>query len=104
MNKDELSQNKQATELVIQDLNENPILPFPDNSFDIVTNAVSIDYLNKPVEVCKEVARVLKPGGKALFSLSNRRFPTKAINIWNETNDVEHAFIVGSFFHFAGGF
>jgi len=104
MNEDELWSNKQANEFIVQDLNENPTLPFPDNSFDIITNAVSIDYLIKPVEICNEVARVLKPKGKAYFSLSNRSFPTKTINMWNETSDVEHAFIVGSFFHFAGGF
>ena len=51
MNKDELSQNKQVTEFVVKDLNEDPTLPFEDNSFDIVTNVVSIDYLNKPLEV-----------------------------------------------------
>ena len=50
------------------------------------------------------MARVLKPGGKAYFSLSNRRFPTKVIDIWNTTNDVEHAFLIGSFFHYSGGF
>merc|ERR1712160_67150 len=84
--------------------NADPTLPFEDNSFDIVTNAVSIDYLSQPLEICKEVARVLKPGGCAMFALSNRCFPTKAVNIWLKTNDLEHVFIVGSYFHFAGGF
>merc|ERR1712106_1137820 len=72
--------NKEVTEFVVKDLNEDPTLPFEDSSFDIVTNVVSIDYLTQPLQVCKEVARVLKP------------------------NDLEHVFIVGSYFHYASGF
>lgn len=104
MNREELEQNKQVDDFVVKDLNEDPTLPFPDNSFDIVTNAVSIDYLTKPFEICKEVARVLKPGGCAMFALSNRCFPTKAVNIWLRTNDLEHVFVVGSYFHYTGMF
>jgi len=47
---------------------------------------------------------VLKPGGAAMFALSNRCFPTKAVNVWLKTNDLEHVFLVGSYFHYAGGF
>ena len=43
----------------------------------MVTNAVSVDYLNNPLEVFKEMNRVLKPGGRAIMSFSNRCFPTK---------------------------
>ena len=56
---------------------------------------MSIDYLTQPLQVCKEVARVLKPGGQAMFSLSNRCFPSKAVNVWLKTNDLEHVYIVG---------
>jgi len=104
MNREELEENTQVNEFVVKDLNEDPALPFDDNSFDIVTNAVSIDYLTKPLEICKEVARVLKPGGCAMFALSNRCFPTKAIDIWLKTNDVEHVYTVGSYFHYTGMF
>lgn len=31
-------------------------------------------------------------------------FPTKAFQIWLQTNDLEHIFITGSFFYYAGGF
>lgn len=104
MNAVELSQNKQVTEYVVKDLNVDPTLPFEDNSFDIVTNVVSIDYLTQPLAICKEVARVLKPGGAAMFALSNRCFPTKAVNIWLNTDDLEHVYVVGSYFHYAEGF
>ena len=50
MNEKELQANKQLTNYVVQDLNENPILnQFEDNSFDFICNVVSVDYLTKPV-------------------------------------------------------
>jgi SAM-dependent methyltransferase len=62
-----------------KDLNVDPKLPYDDNSFDVVTCVVSIDYLIEPIKVLKEVHRVLRPGGKAILSQSNRCFPSKAI-------------------------
>ncbi|KAL8171296.1 hypothetical protein V2J09_023100 [Rumex salicifolius] len=104
MNEEELKRNPVLTEYVVQDLNINPKLPFEDSSFDIITNVVSVDYLNKPIEVFKEMHRILKPGGLAIMSFSNRCFWTKAISIWTSTSDAEHVGIVGSYFHYAGGF
>lgn len=104
MNEDELKRNPVLTEYVVQDLNLNPKLPFEDNSFDVITNVVSVDYLTKPIDVFKEMCRILKPGGLALMSFSNRCFWTKAISIWTSTGDADHALTVGSYFHYAGGF
>merc|ERR1711871_280520 len=104
MNKYELERNKQLTEFTVKDLNQDPVLPYESNSFDVVTCVVSIDYLNKPLQVVSEMNRVLKPGGKVIISQSNRCFPTKAIQLWLETNDLQHIFIIGSYFHYAGNF
>ena len=105
MNEDELLKNPRFTEKpTVVDLNETPKLPYDDNSFDFVTNAVSVDYLTKPLEVMQEVRRVLKPGGRAIMSFSNRCFPTKAVSIWTATGDLDHIWIVGAYFHFANGF
>ncbi|ESQ54277.1 hypothetical protein EUTSA_v10025782mg [Eutrema salsugineum] len=104
MNEDELKRNPVLTEYIVQDLNINPKLPFEDNSFQVITNVVSVDYLTKPLEVFKEMNRILKPGGLALMSFSNRCFFTKAVSIWTSTGDADHALIVGSYFHYAGGF
>merc|ERR1711920_97644 len=102
MNEEELKKNSQLTEYITLDLNDNPVLPYKDNSFDCITNAVSVDYLSKPMQVFHEMKRVLKPGGSAIMSFSNRCFPTKAINVWNKTGDEDHVFIVGSYFHYNG--
>ncbi len=90
MNAEELSRNEQLTEYEVQDLNTNPTLPYDDEAFDFVCNVVSVDYLNKPLEVFREMHRVLKPGGQAIMSFSNRCFPTKAIAIWGQTDDSGH--------------
>jgi len=104
MNRAELEKNSFLNEFVVQDLNKNPKLPFEDSTFDVITNAVSVDYLMKPQEIFKEMARVLKPGGIAIMSFSNRCFPSKVSQIWLNTSDAGHIFIVGSFFHYADAF
>ena len=57
-----------ATERAVGDLNKDPTLPYADGEFDVVTNAASIAYLTRPLELFAEVHRVLKPGGLALVS------------------------------------
>jgi len=104
MNEYELSNNKQLSSFDVKDLNEDPTFPYDDNSFDNVTCVVSVDYLNKPKEIFAEIGRVLRPGGTCMLSISNRCFPTKAFRIWLQTNDLEHIFIAGSFFHYSGLF
>ena len=101
MNEAELERNERLTERVARDLNADPALPFDDASFDVVTNAVSVDYLTRPLEVFRECHRVLKPGGKALFSFSNRCFPTKAVSMWLKTDDSGHIWIVGAYYKYS---
>ena len=43
MNEEELARNTVATDYAVHDLNVDPRLPYEDNSFDVVTNAVSVD-------------------------------------------------------------
>lgn len=50
----------------VQDLNLNPALPFKDKSFDVVLIQLSVDYLKRPLELFKEVSRVLCPGGELI--------------------------------------
>lgn len=102
MNGEELQRNERLSSYEVQDLNVNPKLPYEDDSFDFVCNVVSVDYLIKPREIFEEMNRVLRPGGKAIMSFSNRCFPTKAIGIWTQTDDAGHLWIVGSYFKFGG--
>jgi SAM-dependent methyltransferase len=101
MNARELEANEQLTEWVLRDLNSEPTLPFDDESFDAVLNVVSVDYLNNPEQVFSEMHRVLRPGGAAILSFSNRCFPTKAVKIWLDADDEERKRIVASYFWYA---
>ncbi len=83
MNENELDRNPRLTDYMVHDLNREPELPYDDASFDAVVNAVSIQYLTRPVEVFRSVARVLRPGGLHVVALSHRCFPTKAIRAWH---------------------
>lgn len=47
-------------------------IPYPDASFDVVIADNVMEHINKPVEVLREIARVLRPGGKLLFKTPNR--------------------------------
>ena len=79
-------------------------LPYEDSSFDVVTCVVSVDYLKRPVEVISEVNRVLKPGGKVIFSQSNRFFPSKVVNIWLNLTDEQRLELIEGYLTWAGGF
>lgn len=48
------------------------IKKFPDNYFDYVTMLAVIEHLENPVEICREVARILVPGGKFIFTTPKR--------------------------------
>jgi SAM-dependent methyltransferase len=102
MNTDELAANPAAEVTVVHDLNAEPRLPFPDESFDAVVCCVSVDYLNRPVETFTDVARVLRPGGPFVCTLSNRLLPTKAIRGWLYADDERRCQIVEQYFHLSG--
>jgi len=98
LNPQELDANPILTERVIHDVNADPILPFPDNTFDLVLNVVSVEYLTDPGEVFREVGRVLKPGGLFLVIFSNRWFPPKVVRVWEESSEHERIGLVEEFF------
>jgi ubiquinone/menaquinone biosynthesis C-methylase UbiE len=54
-----------------------PELPFPDGTFDAVWSSEAIHNLEDPAPLAREMARVLKPGGRAvlgdLFFLGDTR-------------------------------
>lgn len=77
MNEKELLANPSLTSWNVQDLNENPLLPYKDNAFSVVLCQLSIDYLTRPLEVLNEVGRVLQPGGTVHILFSNRIFLSK---------------------------
>lgn len=102
MNAEELSANPRLHRWFVQNLNRTPSLPLADASVDAVTVCVSIQYLQHPVAVLAEVARVLRPGGLVAISFSNRCFPTKAVAVWGALDGHGHAALVDLYLHRAG--
>jgi SAM-dependent methyltransferase len=104
MNEVELRRNERLDSYAVQNLNTNPELPFGEAEFDGVGICVSIDYLTRPVEVLREVGRVLKSGAPLVVSFSNRCFPTKAVEIWHRLDDAGHVRLVEGYLREAGNF
>ena len=104
MNRRELQGNRQATSYVVHDLNSDPVLPFHDDRFDAAICCVSVDYLVRPIDVVRELARVLRPGGTSVFTFSNRCFPTKVIRGWMAISEDQRCDLVARYLELAGGF
>lgn len=104
MNEVELRENPRLDAYVIQDLNRDPTLPFGDGEFDGAGICVSVDYLTRPVEVLREVGRVLRAGAPVIISFSNRCFPSKAVAIWQRLDDRGHMRLVEGYLREAGNF
>jgi SAM-dependent methyltransferase len=103
LNERELRENDQLDAWVVHDVNADPRLPFEDASFDGAVMAVSAQYLVRPVEVFREVRRVLRPGGPFVVTYSNRLFPEKAVALWRVCTDEQRGRLIGAYFHYAGG-
>jgi SAM-dependent methyltransferase len=104
MNERELRTNRQARSYVVHDLNDDPTLPFDDHRFDAATCCVSIDYLVRPIDVVRELARVVRPGGTVVFTFSNRCFPTKVIRGWMAISEQQRCDLVARYLELAGGY
>lgn len=126
MNPIELFLNDQLTDgFVVADLNGDDLINKPsdkfyegiddegrrdlfsaweDESVDVITCALSIDYLIDPVKVLKACNRILRPGGKIIVSFSNRCFGTKAIRVWRVNKNSFHVELVNAFFKYAGNY
>lgn len=102
MNAEELAANPRLTRWFVQDLNANAVLPLPDHGFDAALCCVGVQYLQHPVEIFAEVARILCPGGSFAVSYSNRCFPTKAVAIWRALDMAGQAELIRLYFSRAG--
>ena len=102
MNAEELAANPRLTRWFTQDLNAEPHLPLADASLDAAAICVSVQYLQRPVEVLAEVARALRPGAPVVITFSDRCFPTKAVAIWSALDGPEHCALVELYLRRAG--
>ena len=104
MNEEELARNPRLDRYFVQNLNDNPKFPLPDCDFDAVLNTVSVQYLQYPEAVFSEILRILKPGGIAIISFSNRMFYQKAIQAWRDGTEASRVELVKQYFQAGSGF
>jgi SAM-dependent methyltransferase len=103
MNAQELANNPRLSSWVVHNLNRAPTLPFADASFDGCIDTVSVQYLQQPVAVFREVQRALRPGGPFILTFSNRCFPSKAVAAWRALDDSGHVQLVAAYLGQCGG-
>jgi SAM-dependent methyltransferase len=97
-----LCENPFLDEWRVQDLNRTPSLPFAPGEFEGATICGSIQYLRRPGEVIREIARVLRPGAPLIVTFSNRCQATKAIACWCLLDETGHLCQIAQRFAEAG--
>jgi len=102
MNQEELAANPRLSRWFVQDLNVEPVLPLEDGTFDGACLCVSVQYLQRPVDVFRDVRRVLRAGARFVVSFSNRCFPTKAVAIWQSLSAPDQQRLVAAYMRAAG--
>jgi Methyltransferase domain len=102
MNATELGANLRLTRSFVQNLNRDPVLPLENQTCDAALCCVSVQYLQRPLEVFAEVRRVLRAGAPFIVGYSNRCFPTKAVAIWRSLDLRGHASLIHRYMDAAG--
>ena len=65
-------------------LGEAEKLPYPDESFDLVTGLDVVEHLDDDLAGLREMRRILKPGGRALLFVPAFMF------LWGVQDDISH--------------
>jgi SAM-dependent methyltransferase len=97
LNAEELAKNPRLDDFFLQNLNQDPKLPYSDSTFNAVLIAVSVQYLQYPEAIFSEIHRILKPKGVVIVSFSNRMFYQKAIQAWRDSTDSQRIKLVQSY-------
>lgn len=83
-------------------------LPHKNSSFDLVVSSLTIQWIEKPLAVFKELERVLKPGGLLIFSSLGPDTLTELKQSWAQVDQAVHVnnfidmHLVGDDVHKAG--
>lgn len=100
MNAKELAKNPILDRFFVRDFNTTADDPWAleSSSVDAVCICCSVQYFQYPEKVFSEIYRVLRPGGVAIISFTNRMFWEKAIQGWRDSNDYGRIQLVKQYF------
>jgi SAM-dependent methyltransferase len=82
LNLEDLAQNPRLDAFVVQNLNVDPRLPFDSGEFHAAGICQSIDFLAYPVEVLREVGRVLQPGASLAITHAEQPAVAQQVIHW----------------------
>ncbi|WP_019905887.1 methyltransferase domain-containing protein [Methylobacterium sp. 77] len=102
LNERELAANPRLTQHFVQDLNADPTLPLETAGIDAALICVGVQYLQDPVAVLSEVARVLVPDAPVIITFSNRCFASKAVAIWRALSGDDKVRLIDLYLRHAG--
>ncbi|MBO9344957.1 MAG: class I SAM-dependent methyltransferase [Chloroflexi bacterium] len=57
-------------------------LPFADGAFDVVFSNEVLEHVSDDRAACREIARVLRPGGRAVIFVPNRWYPFETHGVY----------------------
>ena len=98
MNAEELAANPQAAAGSCTTSTPTRCCRSRDATFDAAMCCVSVDYLTRPVEVFRDVGRVVRARRAVRVHVLEPLFPTKAIRGWLFTDDDDAPQIVADYF------
>lgn len=103
-NETNLSANSRLDTYQVQNLNENTVLSFVDNSFDHAICTLSIETLTNPIAILKEVARIVASGGKLIITFTDNAPASHAILLWGQLHPFERVQLVVEYLRLTGLF
>lgn len=68
----EVDKNYETSKIKLEQANLNMSLPLPDKSVDIVTSMAVLEHIDDYEHHLKDVSRILRNGGKAVFTTPTR--------------------------------
>lgn len=89
---------------IFQDLNKNTAIPLANEVFDAAVLNVDLGILSRPIEVYREVARLLKPGGFFVTTFIHPFFSKAMTRMWATGFDHDHIVLADSFFEYSNAF
>ncbi len=90
---------------VADELNRQPLLPLQGESFDAALVTLDVGALRRPLEVFRELGRVLRPGGLVVVSFGPAARDEAHTRLWSDAGDRDRLMLAEAFLEFsAAGF